>query len=137
MNKVFLVLIGSIVTAGLITVIGAWLLDLPKFYSLTQHGQAAFATVVSKEPENHMSIWFEYRVDGRTYKSAGRAEDIGKSFGEIQIGEDVPVYYDSSNPLSATMGRPEKYFYSSLRGVCFILVGLGGSFIVYVLKRVR
>lgn len=119
----------------LITATAALFLDVPKFYSLVRYGRLADGVVISKQRENHMSIFFEYRVDDHFFQSVGRAEDIGKSFDAIQIGEAVPIYYDSTDPASATMGDPNKYLKSSIIGTCFILGGLVLCVLLYALKR--
>ena len=125
----------SLLPIGAIALIGIVFLDVPKFYSLTKHAVPAYGTVVSKEPSNHMSVWFEYQVDGHGYRSAGTAGDIGRSLGEIEIGEKVPINYDESDPAFAVMGDPHKYLYSSLRGTVFLAIGVIFLSLVYVLKR--
>lgn len=114
---------------------GAFLLNVPKYYSLVRHAQPTVGIVKSKERENHMSVWFEYTVDGHLFKSAGRAGDIGRTFDSIQNGEAVTVYYDQSNPASATMGEPSKYLNASIRGTCFIFTGLMLCSLLYELRK--
>jgi hypothetical protein len=116
-------------------VVGAVLLDVPKFYGLSNRARVINGAVTAKEPENHMSVWFEYNVDGQMFRSAGRAGDIGKSFETIQIGEIVPVYYDPLNPAACTMGKPDRYLESSLFGTGFILVGVTILFLIFMIKR--
>ena len=117
------------------SVIGAWFLDVPKFCSLVLNSVVSQGTVVSKEKENHMSVWFEYKVAGRTFRAAGRAGDIDRTFETIQIGESVPVYYDATNQESATMGDPNKYLRSSIRGTAFIFFSLIVVSLLYLVKQ--
>jgi hypothetical protein len=130
------VILGFVIANVLLTIVGAVILDVPKFYSLVKNSRSTLGTIISMQPENHMAIQFEYVANGQKFVSVGRAEDIGKSFNEIQVGREVPVSYDSSNPSSATMGEPDRYLYSSLRGTLFIFVGLLICFVLFVLKRV-
>jgi hypothetical protein len=121
--------------AGVVAVIGAMALDVPKFYSLVRNAHCTTGTVVAKQPENHMLVQFKYEVNGEIHTSGGRAEDVGRSFDSVQIGDEVPVYYDTSHPASATMGDPNKYLSAGLRGTAFILIGLTVCFFMYILKR--
>jgi hypothetical protein len=130
------VILGFLLVSVLVTIFGAVLLDVPKFYSLVKNSRSTLGTITAKQPENHMAVQFEYVANGQKFESVGRAEDIGESFNEIQVGREVPISYDSSNPSSATMGEPNRYLYSSLRGTLFIFVGLLICFVLFVLKRV-
>jgi hypothetical protein len=123
-----------LIVALLIVGIGAMLLDVPKYYSLVNNARLTTGTVISKEPENHMAIQYEYEANGQRYTSKGRAEDIGKSFETIEIKESVPVYYDMSNPSSASLGEPNRYLSSSLRGTVFISICVALFFFLYVIK---
>ena len=120
---------------GVIAGFVAYGVAVPRYYSLMRHAQPINATVTSKEPENHMSVWFEYQVDGRTYRGAGRAGDIGETFSSIQTGDQVPIVYDSSDPASAIMGDPQEHLKASLRGVIFISFGLLLMFVIYIWRR--
>jgi hypothetical protein len=130
------VILGFVIANVLLTIVGAFILDVPKFYSLVKNSRTTLGTIISTQPENQMAIQFEYVANGQKFVSVGRAEDIGKSFNDIQVGREVPVSYDYSNPSSATMGEPGRYLYSSLRGTLFIFVGLLICFVLFVLKRV-
>jgi len=119
----------------IVTIVGAVMLDLPKFYGLTSNAGRTDGTVTSKERENHMSIRFEYEANGRKFTSLGRAEDLNTTFDQIEVGAHVPVSYDPSNPAFAILGDPRRYFYSSLRGTIFIFTGLIVCTLLYVLTR--
>jgi len=134
-RKTIASLLVIIMGASLVAAISGWLIGVPRYYSLTRNARLANGTVTSKEPGNHMSVWYEYKVDGRTYRSAGSAEDIGKTFDAIQVGEQISVYYDQSNPASALSGDPQKYLYESLEGVCFVFFGVIILVSIYFLKR--
>src|ERR1044072_589904 len=127
-----LMILPGLFLAIILGVIGAALLDVPKFLRLTRHAQIVDGTVILKERENHMSVWCEYKVDGQMFKSAGRAGDVGKTFEAIQIGEIVPVYYDPMNPAASTIGNPERYLQSSLVGTGVIFIGVTVFFIIFV-----
>ncbi len=137
-SKNFIIVLLAFFFVLFLTMITAMLIGLPRFYSLVHNARYATGVVVSKERENHMSIWFQYPVEGQIFRSAGQAEDLERAFDGIQIGETIPVSYDSTNYGSAVMGRaPEKYMYSSLRGTGFAFVSLIVCFSLYALKRAR
>lgn len=133
-RKIIRKFLGILFVGFILGAIGAFLLSVPRYYSLVRRAQPALGTVKSKERENHMAVWFEYAVDERLYQSAGRAEDVGKSFDAIQVGEAVQVYFDSSNPSSATIGDPSRYLYSSIRGTLFVIVGYVFCILIYFLR---
>ena len=84
-----------------------------------------------------MSVWFQYGIGDQVFTSAGRAEDIGRTFDSLQIGETVPISYDSTEQSSAVLGNPEKYLFSSLRGTGYAFVGLLICFLLYVRRLAR
>ena len=126
-------LVLTIVLIG-VTMLAAILLDFPKFYSLANHARSATAKVTSKERANHMSIRFQYEVDDQIFSSVGRGEDIGKTFETVEVGDMVPIVYDTSNPQSSVMGEPEKYLYGSIRGIAFIFLGLSVCLLWYLFR---
>lgn len=112
------------VVSLLLTVVVALSLRVPKYYSLVRNAHPTTGSVISKERENHMSIWFEYRVGNQFFTSGGVAEDIGRTFDSIQIGEVVPIVYDDTDQGFAVMGNPRRHLNASLRGTGFGFIGL-------------
>jgi hypothetical protein len=82
-----------------------------------------------------MSIWFEYHVDGRTYRSSGRAEYVGRSFWAVEAGDQVPIFYDEIDPSFVVMGDPQQYLNDSLLGVAFTFFGLALMAVIYEWRR--
>ena len=134
-SKNLILLIVFATLALLTTVFWAMAIRLPAAYSLVQNGQSAMGTVVSLERENHRSVRFQYQVDGQSFTSLGSAENIGRTFELMQIGETVPITYDATDHGSAVMGPPERFLYDGLRGIGFAFIGLTVSFLLYLWKR--
>ena len=112
----------------------AYLVDLPKFYSLNQNVRSGTGKVISKERANHMSIGFQYQVDDQVFSSIGNAGDIGRTFDSVEVGDSLPISYDTSNPQSAVIGQPQKYLFSAIRGMVFVFLGLCISLFWYLIK---
>lgn len=119
----------------LLTVVVALSLRVPEYYSLVKNAHPTTGSVTSKERENHMSIRFEYRVGKQVFTSVGVAEDIGRTFESIQLGEVVPIVYDDTDRGFAVMGDPRRRLNSSLRGTGFGFVGLLICFLLFALRQ--
>jgi uncharacterized membrane protein YphA (DoxX/SURF4 family) len=64
-------------------------------------------TIVGKFPNNHLSIGFTYKVDGREYAGSGYAGQIDRSFNALHSGDTVTVFYDQRYPASYTLEVPK------------------------------
>jgi hypothetical protein len=129
---ILLAILSAICIAG---VLGALVFGVPKYYSLVRNAQFTTGTVTSLQPKQHMLVEFEYKVNGRIYTSGGKAENIGRPFYSIQIGDTVPVYYDASDPASASMGDPDRYLTDSMRVTGVFMLMLSFAFFLYFLKK--
>ena len=102
-SKNFIIMLVAFFFVLFLTMITAMLIGLPRFYSLAGNAHYSTGVVVAKEPENHMSVWFQYTVEGQIFRLAGQAKDLERPFDGIQIGETIPISYDSTNYGSAVM----------------------------------
>lgn len=75
-------------------------------------------------PDKPAAVRFEYVVEGRSFTSVGRAEDVGGSFGSVRIGDKVPVHYDPAEHSASTIGDPREYLYDGLWGSAFLFIGV-------------
>lgn len=130
-----LVLLGLTASTMIAVIIGALIVSFPKYYRLSRYGVETHGTVTAKERENHQNIQVEYQVGDKLFKTSGHAEDIGKIFGTVQINEEVSVFYDPSDPKSATLGNPNKQLNSSYRGMIFVGLTPIIFFLGYEIKK--
>lgn len=89
-------------------------------YQLVRNGTKSTGLVFDKDRENHQRIRYRFTLDGKTYHSSGFSADTGKSFDEIQIGQSVPITYETGNPYNSTIGDSESTFYPNLRLAIFV-----------------
>jgi hypothetical protein len=123
-----------------------------RYERLTHVGALTSGSVIAKEPKNHASVRFEYRVDGTRYEGVMTAGwmDV-PPLEEIRIGQPVSVTYWPEHPSVSTLGSARKlseYWLGPLVGAplvagLFLAVGVALSLkrvtsaqlIAYVTKR--
>jgi hypothetical protein len=64
-------------------------------------------SVISKDSENHRTIRYRYNVGDLEYTGTGAGGRGNDDFDDIRIGQDVFLYYDSSNPSESYLGDPK------------------------------
>jgi hypothetical protein len=88
---------------------------------LVRSGRQTVGKVVSKEPKNHNSVFYEYVVEHKTYPGNGVAGHGGiPSLDEMPLGSSIPVTYLPDAPSISVPGDPADFYGSvsiSLFGV--------------------
>ena len=114
---------------------GAGVLNLRKFYELSERGVPVQGQITSTEPENHGAIHYSYSVKQQRYSGIGGAEDMRRKFDEVTVGDTVPVVYNPADPESSCLGDADKQFTSLTHGFFFISLFPTFTFLVYYLKN--
>jgi Protein of unknown function (DUF3592) len=97
-------------------------LDWPKWYGVAKRAVRTEGTVTGKEPENHQFIRYSYEVGGQAYSGLGSAEYGNPTFEQLNIGDQVNVFYDSDNPSESILGEPEAQATSITIVVLFVAI---------------
>ena len=114
---------------------GAAILNLRKFYVLSERGVSAQGQITRTEPENHGAIHYSFAVMQQTYSGIGSAGNMHRKFDEVTVGDTVPVVYDPADPESSCLGDANKQLTSLTHGVVFISLFPSFTFFVYYVKK--
>jgi hypothetical protein len=79
------------------------------WYRLAVNGRETQARITRRQPENHQTCHFEYKIGSETYQGS----DEGCSF---EVGSIVPVTYSPTNPAFATTWSPQAELLTELLG---------------------
>jgi hypothetical protein len=103
-------------------VIGAIVMDWRKWHELAKYSIETNGYVMRKEPDNHRIIQYSYAVDQQTYSGLGNASGDTPEFDQLNIGDEVRVFYNPDNPKLSILGNPESQARSIERGVFFLAI---------------
>ncbi len=132
-KNLILELLGLFLAILLTATVVAVLSRLPEHYRLSKRGIESQGIVVSKKSHNYIEI--EYKVDDRTYETGGHAEDIGKIYDLVNLGEKVTIYFDPLNAETASLGNPARHLQSSLIETCVVSTFPILGFFIYLIKK--
>ena len=93
--------------AVLLTILMGSLTDWRRYYSLSKHGEASRGIIISKEPENHQAIRYEYIVAGATLNGIETRGEIsvGQRFAEVRIGDPIGIVFLPVEPRCVTLPK--------------------------------
>lgn len=104
----------------------------PKWQELDHLAHAGVQTagqITAKEAHNHQSIRYRYHVGTTVYSGRSAAGYGGlPAFGDINVGDEIPVTYWSEDPSVSIAGDPNEMFASwtgLLFGVMPLLIVIG------------
>jgi hypothetical protein len=119
-------IVGTFLIWFVITVVfaatGVVVLDWQKWYGVAKRAVRTKGTVTGKEPDNHQFIRYSYEVDGQVYSDFGSAEYGNPTFEQLNIGDQVNVFYDSDNPSKSILGEPEEQATSMMILALFVAI---------------
>ena len=69
---------------------------------LHHKGLSAQAVVLAKHPENHMSVRYEYTVEGKSYDAEWGPWPLDR----VNIGDSIPITYLPRRPSVSVAGEP-------------------------------
>jgi Protein of unknown function (DUF3592) len=121
-RAVVVTLIIWLVVTAVFATIGVVALDWPKWYGVAARGVRTKGTVTGKEPDNHQFIRYSYEVGGQVYSDFGSAENGNPTFEQLNIGDQVNVFYDSDNPSKSVLGNPQAQATSMTIMVVFVAI---------------
>ena len=104
--------------------IGSFIFDSSDFNKFEERGVAVYGKVIDKEPQNHARIIYTYNVNGKQYTGYGGAGRGNPRFDQIEIGEQIVVYYDAEFPESSIPGYPQFYRGNNYWGVILTTIFL-------------
>lgn len=119
MKTFFIFLLVWIVLSAVGYQIGKMVFNPSHLELMTIEGKQIYARVVAKEPENHQTIRYVFDLNGVEYTGSGAAGAGNPSFQEIQIGDDVVVFYNPSNPQESILGNPWEDLGAQYTGIMF------------------
>ena len=108
------------VLLGAFGILGITALDWSQYRHLAQVAVKTVGRVNTKEPGNHNSIRYSFKVNGLFYHGIGRGGGENPTFDQLQTGSEVVVYYDPENPDSSFLGNPKEQAADVTTGVVFI-----------------
>lgn len=96
--------------------------DFPKWHGLAQRAVETNGKVTAKEPANHMSIRYSYRVGEQTYTGTGQSGDPNPEFDKINVGDSIKVFYDAENPEVSSADSPDRESSTIMMVVLFAMI---------------
>ena len=81
--------------------------DDPRWQELASSGEVTYGVVTGKDPGNHASIAYKYRVGEKEYSGTGHAGGGNPPFEDIQIGQRLIIYVDPQDPSNSFLGDPK------------------------------
>ena len=110
-----------LVFAGLAILIGLRFTDFLSYQHLSR-GTGTYGKVVAKEPENHQIVHYSFIVGEKTFTGIGHGGRGNPPFKNLEIGQQVVVFFDPQNPNSSCMGYPESHRGVEMAGIVFLLL---------------
>jgi len=105
--------------------IGHTLFDPADSQAMVINGKAIDGKVVSIDLQNHASIGYVYSVGGKQYSGSGHAgADI--PLDKIREGDNVRVFYDTTNPQRSILGDPKEDLLAEYTGIAYFTVVFSG-----------
>jgi len=74
--------------------------NVPDHWRMLNDGQAARATVVRTNCDDHGSVFYRFDLAGREYTGVGNAGFGTPECGQLKPGDHIVVYYLPSDPTS-------------------------------------
>lgn len=112
-------------------------MKIPSRYRIATQGVTVKGSIVTKDPQAHGGqVTYMYKVDSESYSDVG---GVG-NFDDTDIGDQVTVVYDPTNPAISTIAQPSEDFWQLLiLAVVFSVVSgfLAMLSAILVLKIVR
>jgi hypothetical protein len=101
-----------------------------QYFYLSRHGVFTYGVVTAKEPKNHQVVRYTYNVAGKDYSGEGRAGYRTPTFDKLNVGDQVLVAYDQTDPQESCLGDPQLL----LKGESFAIIGASviGSMLIVV-----
>lgn len=107
-RKILVYILIWLVATGAFFLMGLGLTEYPKYKRLADYGVQTTGTVTGKEPENHQTVRYIYRVAENKYRGGGMAGGINSRFESLQAGDKVVVFYDPQKPQVSFLGDPKE-----------------------------
>ena len=105
-------------------------LDWPKWHGLAQRAVETNGFITAKEPNNHSSIRYSYRIGDQSFTGIGRGGGANPEFEQLRVGDSIKVFYDSANPEVSCPDSPDRQSADIMMAVVFaIIVAPIGGFI--------
>jgi hypothetical protein len=81
----------------------------PPYDQLARDNVPTVGWITLKEPKNHQNVHYAFSADSQIHEGVGHGGEGGiPAFDELQIGQKVPVFYDSANPKLSSLGDPNQ-----------------------------
>ena len=75
--------------------------------ALAHRGVPVTATVTAKQPQNHSSVVYEYRVEGAAYSGRSSVPDLD----DVRIGDSVAVTFVRDQPWISIVGDARRAYH--------------------------
>jgi hypothetical protein len=107
-------------------------LNVPHLEHLTTRGVQTQATVTELTPKEHLTLRYEYQVDGKKFEQQGAPWRPNPPLDEIKVGDSLVIYYDPVYPSVSVLGDPKPMLTNELVSVGMAVL-LMPTFIVLTL----
>jgi hypothetical protein len=139
MNRKKIILFASIWLALTIVsaCVGLLVFDPNADSRFARNGIRSSGEVTAKEADNHRLVRYRYVVNGTLYHGIGSAGNGNPEFDAIEIGQQVLIFYDSTNPQESRLGYPDSKRRANWVGVIFVAFVLPLMFLgpIYAILR--
>ena len=122
-TKILICFVVWLAFAGLGLAIGLTLTDWLKYRSLSS-GVRTYGRVIAKEPENHQLVRYSFGVGQESFEGVGHGGRGNPPFQQLNVGDQVVVFYDAANPNLSVMGNPSSHQKVELGGIVFLVLFL-------------
>lgn len=108
---------------------------IPEAFRLKNNGALVEGTISAVDCGNHGRIYFDYVVTGRQFSSSENASTGGVDCKNVNVGMQIPVYYDTANPQTAIAGNPATNLNEQLFFTLFVMLGFPALIIFFYLRK--
>jgi hypothetical protein len=107
MKPIIAFLIVWLILAGVGYSLGSFVFDRSEADSFAEKGNPVYGKVTAKDPNNHAAVSYIYKVNEKEFQGIGGAGRGNPSFDQLQIGQQVVVFYNPLNPQISMLGYPQ------------------------------
>jgi hypothetical protein len=83
--------------------VGLGLINVPAILKLLGHGAETTAKIVRLDCENHNRAFYTFSIGTSRYSTS---DIIGDNCRSLRSGDDIPIYYDATDPTISSTTAP-------------------------------
>jgi hypothetical protein len=122
MKRIVILFFAWLLLATMGFAIGSLIFNPNETSKFTEKGNSIYGKVTAKDADNHATVRYSYIVNGKEFFGAGGAGRGNPNFDQLQIGQQVVVFYMPEHPEESILGYPQLYSQSQYTGILFTTI---------------